>query len=394
MSVKPYTITNDTAREAEIKQRVRDYKWPVAMQLKPDENPWAYGMDQKWLQEFCAYWTDDYSWQATLDELNKFDHFTTEIDGLNIHFIREDGSGDNPQPLLMTHGWPGSVYEFIDVIDRLAHPGKYGGKAEDGVTVICPSLPGYGFSDAPPRPIGQLTTAAMWNKLMVEVLGFERYVAQGGDWGSVVTSLIGLHHGVNKGPDIGKGCAAIHINMYGLPSNAQPQNDEEQKWMEATVATMQAESAYLQLQMTKPQTLAYAMAESPVGAAAWILEKFYSWSDLPENNGKPDLLKRYTKHALASNLMIYLMTGSFMSAIWYYRGYMEEMPHIPPGDKIEVPVGIGKFNDTYLDFPPRRMMEESYNVTHWATFPDAGHFAAMENPTQFVSAVQGFLATL
>ncbi len=394
MSVKPFTIPNHAAREAEIKQRVKDYKWPPQMQLGADENPWAYGMDQEWLQEFCAYWTDEYSWQATLDELNKFDHYSAEIDGMNIHFIREDGSGDNKQPLLLTHGWPGSVYEFIDVIDRLAHPENYGGKAEDGVTVICPSLPGYGFSDAPKRPIGALTAAAMWNKLMVDILGFENYIAQGGDWGSLVTSLIGLHHGVNKGPDIGKGCTAIHINMYGIQSNAAPQNEEEQKWMETTLATMQAESAYLQVQMTKPQTLAYAMAESPVGAAAWILEKFYSWSDLPENNGRPDLLARYSRHALASNLMIYLMTDSFMSAIWFYRGYVEEMPHIPPGEKIEVPVGIGKFQDTYLDFPPRRMMEESFNVTHWAEFPDAGHFAAMENPAQFADAVHAFLRSL
>ena len=225
-------------------------------------------------------------------------------------------------------------------------------------------------------------------------MGFENYIAQGGDWGSVVTSLIGLHHGVDKAPDIGKGCTAIHINMYGIQSNAEPQNEEEQKWMETTLATMQAESAYLQVQMTKPQTLAYAMAESPVGAAAWILEKFYSWSDLPENNGRPDLLARYSRHALASNLMIYLMTDSFMSAIWFYRGYVEEMPHIPPGEKIEVPVGIGKFQDTYLDFPPRRMMEESFNVTHWAEFPDAGHFAAMENPAQFADAVHDFLRSL
>ena len=394
MSVKPFTIPTNAAREAQIKDRVKNYVWPVAMQLAEHENPWAYGMDQNWLQEFCSFWVDEYDWQSTVDTLNQFSHFTTEIDGLNIHFIHEAGSGDNPKELLMTHGWPGSVFEFIDVIDRLAHPEKHGGNAQDGVTVICPSLPGYGFSDAPSRPIGQITTAAMWNKLMVEVLGFDTYIAQGGDWGSVVTSLLGLHHSVETGPDIGKGCAAIHINMYGLPANATPETDEEHAWMATNQALMQAESAYLQLHVTKPQTLAYAMAESPVGAAAWILEKFYAWSDLPETDGRPDLLKRYSKHALLSNLMIYLMTDSFMSAIWFYRGYMEEMPHIPPGEKITVPVGVGKFNDTYLGFPPRRMMEASYNITHWADFPDAGHFAAMENPQQFTGAVQDFLKSL
>jgi microsomal epoxide hydrolase len=347
-------------------------------------------MDQDWLKDFCAYWVNEYRWQDTVDELHRFAHFTAEIDGLDIHFIREDGSGDNPEALLMTHGWPGSVYEFIEVIDRLAHPENYGGKAEDGVTVICPSLPGYGFSAAPPRPIGQVTTAALWDKLMREALGFDTYIAQGGDWGSVVTSLLGLHHSVEKGG----GCKAIHINMYGLRSDAAPQTPEEENWLAEAQAIMQAESAYLQVQVTKPQTLAYAMSESPVGAAAWILEKFYTWSDLPLSDGKPDMLKRYSRHALASNLMIYLMTDSFMSAIWFYRGFAEEMPHIPPGEKIAVPVGVGKFADTYLSFPPRRMMEDSYHITHWAEFTDAGHFAAMENPAQFAGAVLDFIATL
>lgn len=390
MSVKPFTIAANEAREQAIKQRVADFVWPAQMQLQPEENAWAYGMDQEWLRDFCAYWVNEYRWQDTVDEVNRFDHFTAEMDGLNIHFIREDGSGETPEVLLMTHGWPGSVYEFIEVIDRLAHPEKYGGQAEDGLTVICPSLPGYGFSDAPPRPIGQVTTAALWDRLMREELGFDTYIAQGGDWGSVVTSLIGLNHSVEKGG----GCKAIHINMYGLRSETAPETEEEEKWLAEAAAIMQAESAYLQVQVTKPQTLAYAMSESPVGAAAWILEKFYAWSDLPLTDGKPDMLKRYSRHALASNLMIYLMTDSFMSAIWFYRGFAEEMPHIPPGEKIAVPVGVGKFQDTYLSFPPRRMMEDNYNIAHWVEFDDAGHFAAMENPEQFVGAVFDFIAAL
>ena len=394
MSVKPFTIATDAAREKRIKQRIEDFQWPPKMQLKPEENPWAYGMDQDWLQQFCSFLVNDYSWQATVDELNRFNHFTTEIDGLNIHFIHEEGSGVAPEALLMTHGWPGSVYEFIEVIDRLAHPENYGGDANDGLSVICPSLPGYGFSDAPTRPIGQVSTASIFDRLMREHLGFDTYIAQGGDWGSIVTGMIGLNHGVEKGPDIGKGCKAIHLNMYGLRAHAEPETDAEREWLASSQAIIEAESAYLQLQVTKPQTLAYAMSESPVGAAAWILEKFYSWSDLPLTDGKPDLLKRYSMHALASNLMIYLMTDSFMSAIWFYRGFAEELPHIPPGEKIAVPVGVGKFADTYLSFPPRRMMEGSYNIVHWAEFGDAGHFAAMENPEQFVGALQDFIAAL
>ena len=303
MSVKPFTIETDAARLAWIKERIAAAHFPPQMQIGAQEDIWAYGTDVDYMRELCTFWLTDYDWQQTVDELNRFAHFTANVDGHQIHFIREDGSGDTPETLLMTHGWPGSVYEFIDVIDRLAHPENYGGDAQDGVTVICPSLPGYGFSSAPARPIGQVTTAALWNKLMTEVLGFETYIAQGGDWGSVVTGLLGLNHGLNKGG----GCKAVHINMYGLQSAKPPTGEDEQAWAAEFAGKMQAEGAYLQLQATKPQSLALAMADSPLGVAAWIVEKFHGWSDVFTETGR-DIAKRYTKHQLLSNIMIYLMT--------------------------------------------------------------------------------------
>ena len=389
MTVKPFHITTDETRLAWIKQRIAEAAFPPPVQLAASEDVWTYGTSVDYMRELCAFWLNEYDWHDTVAELERFDHFTADIDGLDIHFIREDGSGSNPKALLMTHGWPGSVYEFVDVIDRLAHPEKHGGDAEDGVTVICPSLPGYVFSGRPARPIGQTTTAAMWDKLMREVLGFDTYVAQGGDWGSLVTALLGLNHGVEQGG----GCAAVHINMYGLRGTKPPATEEEQAWAAEFAAKSQQEAAYLQLQATKPQSLTLAMTDSPLGVASWIIEKFHGWSDIFTADGR-DLSKRYTKHRLLSNIMLYLMTDCFATSVWYYRGYFEEMPHVPEGRRIEVPCGIGNFAEPFFTFPPRSLMEDDYNIVHWADYYEIGHFAAMEDAATFTAEVQSFLKKL
>jgi microsomal epoxide hydrolase len=390
MSIKKFDIPNDAAKLAAISERVRAYPWFDGPKLDAAEDPWAYGTDAAYLKELCAYWVDEYRWQDTLDELNKFNHFTTQVDDINVHFIREEGSGSNPRVVLMTHGWPGSVYEFAHVIEPLAHPERFGGDAEDGVTLICPSMPGYGFSSKPARPLGPRRTAELWDKLMRENLGYEVYTAQGGDWGSVVTGCLGLHHSVAKGG----GCDAIHINMYGLRGTEMPETEAEIAWAEHTMQTMQAEGAYLQIQGTKPQSLAYAFMDSPVGTCAWIIEKFHGWSDNIQGNGRRNIEHAFTKHQLISNVMIYLLTESFATSVWFYRGFFEELPSIGADEKVDVPVGIGNFAEPYITFPPRRMMEHSYNVTVWEDFETAGHFAALEDGPQFVAALQRFFATL
>ncbi len=388
--ILPGNQTNDQAELDYILRRVADYRWFDAPQLEAHEDLWVYGTDAGYMRALCDYWLNDYSWQNTLDELNRFSHFTSQVDGIDIHFIKEPGSGPNSPALLMTHGWPGSVYEFIGVIEQLAHPERFGGKAEDGVTVICPSMPGYGFSGKPARPIGPAQTAALWDKLMRESLGHATYIAQGGDWGSVITACIGLNHSVEKGG----GCRAIHINMYGLRGSEQPQTEEEISWATKTGAIMQAEGAYLQLQGTKPQSLSFAMMDSPVGVCAWIVEKFHGWSDCLDTQGNRDIARCFTKHQLLSNVMIYLMTRSFATSTWFYRGFFEELPHIPEGEKVSVPVGIGNFAEPYISFPPRRMVEHSYNVVHWNDYDEVGHFAAMEGPDIFVAELQQFLQKL
>ena len=373
-----------------IHAKVAAYEWHEMPVIESGGDRWAYGADMEYMKELCAYWLDGYDWRRTEAQLNGFDNYTAEIDGLPIHFIIEEGSGDTPAPLLMTHGWPGSVLEFAEVIQPLAHPERFGGKAEDGLTIICPSLPGYGFSGKPPRPLGPRTVAAMWNTLMRETLGFESYIAQGGDWGSVITALLGLHHGT----DTGGGCRAIHLNMYGLRGDETPETPEEKAWAERMGSVMQAESAYLQLQGTKPQSLSYAMMDSPVGVCAWIVEKFHGWSDIKGTDGTRHLENRYTKDQLLSNVMLYLTTRSFNTATWIYRGFFEEQPRIPAGKRIEVPVGIGNFAEPYFAFPPRRMVEHSHNVVHWSDYTQAGHFAALEDGEQFVREIRSFLSAL
>jgi microsomal epoxide hydrolase len=192
----------------------------------------------------------------------------------------------------------------------------------------------------------------------------------------------------------GGGCDAIHINMYGLRGTEMPETEAEIAWAEHTMQTMQAEGAYLQIQGTKPQSLAYAFMDSPVGTCAWIIEKFHGWSDNIQGNGRRNIEHAFTKHQLISNVMIYLLTESFATSVWFYRGFFEELPSIGADEKVDVPVGIGNFAEPYITFPPRRMMEHSYNVTVWEDFETAGHFAALEDGPQFVAALQRFFATL
>lgn len=383
ITITPFDIPVPQERLARIATRIGEYEWHEMPEAAKGDKAWNYGTNMDYLRSLCDYWLTHYRWQETVDELNAFSHYTADLD-IPIHFIHEEGSGKNPRALLLTHGWPGSVYEFLHVIEPLAHPERFGGNADDGVSVICPSMPGYAFSGKPKSPIGPLTTAALWDKLMREGLGHESYIAQGGDWGSVITAALGLHHSTAKGG----GCAAIHLNMYGMRGDEKPESADEKKWLAHTQTMMQQESAYLQLQATKPQSLSYAMMDSPVGVCAWIIEKFHGWSDL---RGTNDIENRYTKHQLLSNVMIYLVSRSFNTASWFYRGFFEELPHIPSGEKIAVPVGIGNFAEPYIAFPPRRMVEHSYNVVHWADYAKAGHFAAMEDAPQFVGAVQDFL---
>jgi microsomal epoxide hydrolase len=266
----------------------------------------------------------------------------------------------------------------------LAYPSKHGGKAEDAFDLIIPSLPGYGFSGKPKSPIGQRATAKLWNTLIQDVLGYETYLAQGGDWGGMVTSWLGFDHGAHDGKG---GCEAIHLNMIGLrPNPATPQNDDELKWLQQAQAGMQMEGSYFMQQATKPQTLAMSLMDSPMGTAAWILEKFHGWSDLDGD----DLYSVYTRDQLITNIMIYLINNAIATSVWYYAAFMGEGgASLPEGERCETPTGFANFPGEKLYAPPpRSWCNRAYNINHWSDMEKGGHFAAMEVPDLFVSDVR------
>ena len=384
----PFIIDIPQGKLDAILAKVRAYEWHDMPEIEPGGNRWAYGADMEYMKELCAWWVEKFDWRAAERKLNAFPQFHAEVDGLKIHFIHVKGSGSKPETLVLTHGWPGSIFEFIDVIERLAHPEKFGGKAEDGVNVVVPSLPGYGFSGKPKKPLGPKATAALWDKLMREVLGYHSYIAQGGDWGSVVSGWLACNHSTATGG----GCKAVHLNMWGVRPAVLPETEDEQKWAAGAAMTFELESAYMRLQMTKPQTLSYGMMDSPVGAAAWITEKFHGWSDRRGTDGSEHIENAFTKDQILTNIMIYLVTGTFGTATWFYRGMMEEGgTNMAPGTRIEVPTGIANFPKEFLVFPPRSMVEKGYNITRWTDFEHGGHFAALETGAVFADDVLAFV---
>lgn len=380
---QPFTINIAQDKLDAIQARVEAYTWFPAPAGLPD---WQLGMSTPVLKDIQAYWLNAYDWRAEERKLNQYPHFTVEIDGLPIHFLHIVGEAEGKRPLLLTHGWPGSVYEFYDAIGPLAFPSQHGGRAEDAFDLVIPSLPGYGFSGKPAAPLGQRATAKLWNGLMQDVLGYDTYLAQGGDWGGMVTSWIGLDHGT---VDAKGGCKAIHLNMIGFrPTPATPQSDDELAWVQRTQLGMQLEGSYFMQQATKPQTLAMSLMDSPMGTAAWILEKFHGWSDLKDG----DLLSVYTCDQLLTNVMIYLVNDAIATSIWYYAAFMGEGgASLPEGVRCETPTGFANFpGETLYTPPPRSWCDRAYNITHWSDMPHGGHFAAMEAPDLFVDDVRAW----
>jgi microsomal epoxide hydrolase len=385
----PFKIDIPRATLDAITAKVRAYEWHEMPEIPKGGDRWAYGADMTYMKELCAYWLDEFDWRRAEASLNRFPQFKAIVGDQEVHFVHVKGSGNAPETLLLTHGWPGSIFEFFDVIEPLAHPEKFGGKAEDGVNIVVPSLPGYGFSGKPKTPIGPRATAALWDRLMRDVLRYKDYIGQGGDWGSVVTGYLGYDHPLSKGG----GCKAIHLNMWGVRPPVAPETETEKTWAAAAAMVFELESAYMRLQMTKPQTLSYGMMDSPVGAAAWIIEKFNTWSDRRGKHGRDNIENAFSKDQLLTNIMIYLVTRTFNTATWFYRGMFEEGgTNMAPGTRVEVPTGIANFPKEFITFPPRSMVEKGYNVIHWTDFERGGHFAALETGTVFADDVRAFVA--
>ena len=347
-----------------------------------EDTGWDYGIPLDYLGELVSYWRDAYDWRAQEARLNDLPHFRTVIDGQSIHFVHARSPHADARPLLLTHGWPGSIVEFLDVIPLLTDPEAHGGVAADAFHVIAPSLPGYGFSE-PTRTRGwdAWRIARAFAELM-DRLGYARYGAQGGDWGAQVTTRLAA-----VDPEH---CAAIHLNMAiaAPPDDAEPLTDEDQADLAAMRRFQREESGYANEQSTKPQTLGIALNDSPAGLLAWIVEKFRTWSDC---DGHPENV--FTRDQLLTNVMLYWCTQTSASAARLYWEHQHHGAGAGAPEYVEVPTGIARYPKEVVRFP-RSWVERRYNVTYWSDMPRGGHFAAMEQPELFTDDLRNFFRTV
>jgi pimeloyl-ACP methyl ester carboxylesterase len=369
-AITPFRISASDAELEDLRRRLRATRWPE----RETVTDWSQGIPLAYVQEVCSYWADKYDWRAREARLNAFAQFRTHIDGLGIHFIHARSTRPDALPILLTHGWPGSVVEFQKVIGPLVDPAAHGGNASDAFHVICPSLPGYGFSDKPAKTGWNVVhTAQAWGELMRR-LGYPRWVAQGGDWGAIVTTMIGV-----QAPP---GCVAIHLNMPWVAPDPETMNSltpQEQACIESFQYYERWDSGYSKEQSTRPQTVGYGLVDSPAGQAAWILEKFWAWTDCA---GHPE--NALSRDELLDNVMLYWLPGTGASSA---RMYWESFNQAPT-DPVELPTGCSIFPREIIR-PSRRWTEKRFhNLVHWNELPRGGHFAAFEQPELFVKELR------
>ena len=346
--------------------------------------PWAYGTDLAWLKNVVAYWRDGFDWRAAEARLNAFPQYRLPIGGIDIHFLHVPGKGPNPIPLLLSHGWPGSVFEFLDIIPRLTDPAQFGGNSADAFTVVAPSLPGYGLSFSPgQRRAGINDIGAIFAELMT-CLGHERFVAQGGDWGATITARLGFAYADRL--------IGIHLNMLPVgrdPSEVTEPTPEEAAYLAEVKAWLMDETGYQQIQGTKPDTLAFALTDSPAGLAAWIGEKFRSWSD---NEG--DVWSAISRDHLLANTALYWFTGAIGSSFWPYYARIHGEHPIPSRCTIVVPTGYAAF-PREIRRPPRSIAERTFtDIRRWTVMARGGHFAALEEPEALAREIAEFVRPL
>ncbi|MDB6052139.1 MAG: hypothetical protein JWR17_4885 [Pseudomonas sp.] len=372
--MKAFEVQWSAAEIERVIRKVEDCRLPQVL----SGTGWTLGCDADFLNRLQTYWVREFDWRACQARLNRYPQFIAEIDGLDVHFVHVKGEAQGRRPLLLTHGWPGSHLEFWEVIEPLAFPSRHGGKAEDAFDLIIPSLPGFGFSGKPSSIFGQRQTARLWNTLMTEVLGYPRYLAQGGDWGAIVTSWLGL--------DYPRSVEAIHLNMLGFRSLTPGRDEAEIEWQRRADLAQRVYSGYAAVQMSKPQSIAWAAADNPLGQASWILERFHDWADLRRRPFE----QVFPLDRLLDNIVLYVMTGSFTSALCFYPGVVKEgFALLPENIRCETPTAFAQYSgDALTPVPPRSRIELVYNLDRLTTLPEGGHFAAMEVPDHFVGDIR------
>lgn len=382
--ILPFEIQVSDAAIEDLQRRLAATRMPDQLR----QTSWEYGTDSSYLAELLSYWRNDFDWREQESQLNQFDQFKTEIDGLDMHFIHQRSENPNAIPLMVVHGWPGSVAEFTKIIGPLTDPVAHGGNSTDSYHVIAPSLPGFGFSEKPNQPGYSPEKFAHMLAALMERLGYEQYAIAGGDWGAIINRYL-----ANNYPD----------RLIGLHSNmvlANPPADEalrnnvseaESTLREARTAYMQNEVGYQQIQRTKPQSLGYGLNDSPAGLAAWIVEKFHGWSDMPQGaDGYLD--NHFTKDELLTNISIYWYTETITSsARIYYEN--SKTPVAKPIEYIGVPTGAAVY-PAEIYITPKSWVEAAYDLRHYTLMDQGGHFAALEQPESYINDLNTFFRLL
>lgn len=374
MSITPFQIEVPQPELDDLRDRLRRTRWPEAETV----DDWSQGVPLAYVQDLCRHWADGYDWRATEAHLNALPQFRTEIDGLGVHFIHVRSPHPGALPLVITHGWPGSVIEFLDVLGPLTDPVAHGGDAADAFDVVCPSLPGYGFSDKPAKAgWGVERIADAWVELMRR-LGYDRYGAQGGDWGSLVTSGVAER---DRDHVVG-----IHLNMpVGMPSadgsGSGQLTEAEQAALDALAEHRRWGTGYSKQQSTRPQTLGYGLVDSPAGLCAWVVEKFWAWTDC---RGHPENV--LSRDQLLDNVMLYWLPGTAASSA---RLYWESFRN-PNLDPVDVPTGCSIFPKEVIRLPRSWVESRFSDLRYWNDLDRGGHFAAFEQPTLFVDELRSF----
>jgi len=380
ITMERFRISVGDERLADLSRRLEKTRWPDL----PGASGWEAGTDPVFLKELVAYWRNGYDWRKEEAELNRLSHYRCRMDGMLVHFVHERGRGPSPMPILLTHGWPDSFLRYKKIIPLLTDPASHGGDARDSFDVVVPSVPGFGFSTLPEQGcVNNRTIAGLWARLMTEKLGYARFAAAGGDVGSGVTRYLAAAH-----PELLHG---IHLTDIGILRDLlnAPEGSvltgEERQYAKSARTWIASEGGYMALQSTKPQTLAFALNDSPAGLAAWIVEKFRSWSDCGG-----DVLHRFSRDELLTNVMLYWITGTAASSA---RLYYENLQGLPPPGFIDVPTAVALFAGDILP-PPKTRAERVCRLARWTQLPRGGHFAAMEEPELLAEDIRAFFRPL
>ena len=379
--IKAFTLPYSDAAVEDLRSRLAQTRWP-------DEIPgsgWDYGVDLEFMRKLCGYWKDQFDWQAQIQKLSAFHHYRYNSDDAAIHFIHERGKGPSPIPLILTHGWPGSFLEMLKTIPLLTDPASHGGNPAVSFDVVVPSLPGFGFSDRPTKPgMNTFRIADLWLSLMTE-LGYERFAAQGGDFGAAVSTILGFRHS--------RHVIGVHLNY--IPGSYRPYLEPgkkpdsiEQQGLDDADRWYVDSGAYAHLQRNTPQTAAYGLNDSPAALAAWIVEKFRDWADCDG-----DVERRFSKDELLTNVTLYWMTETIHSSCRLYYESKKMPLQFRKEDHVRVPCAIAHFPQEAL-FPPRAWIERGYNIQRWTEMPRGGHFAAAEEPVLLAQDIAAFFGSL